>query len=114
MIREPSTVIAEQNRDAKLRGIFVNTGKAKCSIHESGLMVYQCLKRSPIFDLAYVTVDEIDLNAFAREGVLRSRDGTIDGDHSIRDVDFWIFNWHFITMAGCTLIRKVSLQTARP
>jgi FkbM family methyltransferase len=34
-------------------GIFYNSKKAVCSIYESGLMVYNCLKKSPFYNLTY-------------------------------------------------------------
>ncbi len=37
----------------KMRGIFYNSQRATCSIYESGLMVYNCLKSSPFFSLEY-------------------------------------------------------------
>jgi FkbM family methyltransferase len=37
----------------KLKGIFYNSKKAVCSIYESGLMVYNCLKKSNLYTLDY-------------------------------------------------------------
>jgi FkbM family methyltransferase len=37
----------------KKKGIFYNSKKATCSIYESGLMVYNCLKRSHMYELEY-------------------------------------------------------------
>lgn len=37
----------------KLKGIFYNSKKAICSIYESGLMVYNCLKQSQLYHLDY-------------------------------------------------------------
>ena len=63
----------------KPRGLFVNTRKAKCSIHESGSMSFDCIKNSKLYDIAYTEVDE---------------------DHnSIPDgFDFYVFNYHPIPM----------------
>jgi FkbM family methyltransferase len=36
-----------------LRGIYYNSKKALCSIHESGLMIYNCLKKNKMFNLTY-------------------------------------------------------------
>jgi FkbM family methyltransferase len=36
-----------------LKGIFYNSRKSTCSIYESGLMVYNCLKHSPFYSLSY-------------------------------------------------------------
>lgn len=35
------------------KGIFYNSKKSICSIYESGLMVYNCLKQSPLYSLIY-------------------------------------------------------------
>ena len=36
-----------------MKGIFYNSRKATCSIWESGIMVYNCLKQSPYYQLDY-------------------------------------------------------------
>ena len=64
---------------SKRSGLFVNTKKAKCSIHESGSMSYQCLKNATTFDLSYVEVD--DVNNVIPNGY-----------------DFYVFNYHPIPM----------------
>ena len=64
---------------SKFNGLFVNTKKAKCSIHESGDMSYQCLKNSAMFDLSYVEVD--------------SENNVIPNGY-----DFYVFNYHPIPM----------------
>ena len=60
------------------KGLFINTEKAKCSIHESGLMVYDCIKDSAKFDLDYIELRKDDLKIPA-------------------EYDFYFFNYHFIT-----------------
>jgi hypothetical protein len=62
-----------------LRGIFLNTPKAACSIHESGMMIYNALKSSDYYQLDYKEVDE------------NSR--TFDDKY-----DFVVFNYHPYTM----------------
>jgi hypothetical protein len=37
----------------KKKGIFYNSKKSMCSIYESGLMIYNCLNKSVIYDLEY-------------------------------------------------------------
>lgn len=64
---------------SKVSGLFVNTKKPKCSIHESGLMSYRCLKNSTKFDLSYVEVDDAD--------------NVIPNGY-----DFYVFNYHPIPM----------------
>jgi hypothetical protein len=60
------------------KGLFINTEKAKCSIYESGLMVYNCIKGSAQFSLDYTELLKNDL---------RINSG----------YDFYLFNYHFIT-----------------
>jgi hypothetical protein len=47
---------------SKKKGIFYNGKKAVCSIYESGVMVYNCLKDSNNYDLFYSEKEEFDLN----------------------------------------------------
>lgn len=62
-----------------LRGLFINNFKAKDSIYESGLMVYNCIKDSYTFSIDYKEVD---------------------ADHREIDFgyDFYFFNYHPTTM----------------
>ena len=41
-----------------MRGLFVNTEKALCSIHESGFAAYKTLSQSKEFTLEYCEVSE--------------------------------------------------------
>lgn len=83
-----------------LKGAFVNTGEANCSIFESGRMVYTCLNSSEIYSLDYFSLDKMDLPAFARDGSLIAPDADgVPREYAASDYDFWVFNWHFITMA---------------
>ena len=70
------------NQSAKYllpRGIFLNSVKANCSIYESGLMAYECLRLSHQYELDY---KEIDADC-----------------HGVGDYDFYVFNYHHATMA---------------
>ncbi|MHB0992499.1 MAG: glycosyltransferase [Burkholderiales bacterium] len=82
------------------RGVFINTAKANCSIYESGRMVYNCLKESDYHTLDYFSLDMLDVPALAGEGRIKpldkSQNDETDGTDSY---DFWVFNWHFLTMA---------------
>lgn len=82
------------------RGVFLNTAKASCSIYESGRMVYSCIKDSGFYDLDYLSLDMIDVPVLAAEGKIRRLDGfqSRESDDAV-SYDFWILNWHFITMA---------------
>ena len=61
-----------------LKGLFINTEKAVCSIHESGLMVFSCIKESAHYLLDYFELKKEDLNIPAT-------------------YDFYLFNYHFST-----------------
>ena len=65
--------------DSKPKGLFLNTSKANCSIHESGRMVFDCLKLSEKYELDY-----LELSAQKRE--------------IPTDYDFYAFNYHHATM----------------
>ncbi|HEY6064177.1 MAG TPA: hypothetical protein VIV35_11240 [Chitinophagaceae bacterium] len=60
------------------RGLFINTEKAVCSIHESGLMVFNCIKDSANYSLDYLELKKEELNIPAT-------------------YDFYLFNYHFST-----------------
>ena len=62
-----------------LKGLFVNTQIATCSIHESGIMAYKALKLSDNYELDYC---EVDLN----QRTISTR------------YDFYVFNYHPTTM----------------
>lgn len=82
----------------KPRGVFINTAKATCSIHESGRMVYACLERCEDVSLDYYSLDMLDVDALSATGRLLLKPGV--AAEAPRDAyDFWVFNWHFITMA---------------
>ena len=82
----------------RLVGAFINAHPAQCSIFESGAMVAGCLENSPHYDLHCTSLAEIDLDAL-RAGRLQSRSDAPPRLFPSR-FDFWVFNWHFITMAG--------------
>ena len=63
--------------NGKPRGIFVNAQKANCSIYESGVMVYQCLKLSDKYSLDYMEIDPHNLK--------------------LNKYDFYFFNYHHAT-----------------
>ncbi|OQW92753.1 MAG: hypothetical protein BWK78_00705 [Thiotrichaceae bacterium IS1] len=62
-------------------GIFINTAKANCSIHESGKMAYQSLVLSDRYELGYVEIDQKSPNI-----------------NLPKQCDFFVFNYHHITM----------------
>ena len=62
------------------RGLFLNPVKANCSIHESGRMIYDCLKLGPRFQLDYQEV-------------------SAESNQVAPDYDFYLFNYHHATMA---------------
>ena len=62
-----------------LKGLFLNSKSAQCSIHESGKMVYKALLLSSNYILDYMEIDEKD-RAFSDK------------------YDFYVFNYHKFTM----------------
>src|SRR3989338_1218500 len=62
-----------------IKGLFINTKKANCSIHESGTMAYNALKLGNSYLLEYTEVDE--------------HFHTISAQY-----DFYVFNYHHWTM----------------
>ncbi len=61
-----------------MRGLFINTEKAVCSIHESGLMVFNCIKNSHLYSLDYFELSPKNLGISTQ-------------------YDFYLFNYHFST-----------------
>ncbi|MHB8473436.1 MAG: glycosyltransferase family 4 protein [Gammaproteobacteria bacterium] len=82
------------------RGVFINTAQANCSIYESGRMVYNCISGSDYHTLDYFSLDMLDVPLLVAEGRVKPINRS-QGDESdlAGDYDFWVFNWHFITMA---------------
>jgi hypothetical protein len=62
-----------------MKGLFINSKKAKDSIYESGYMVYRALLCSDKFDLEYVEID--------------TKEREISSGY-----DFYVFNYHMVTM----------------
>src|ERR1017187_5529712 len=58
-----------------LRGLFLNTIKENCSIHESGVMCYNCLKGSDNYHLDYVEISSENRSICV-------------------NYDFFVFNYH--------------------
>jgi hypothetical protein len=82
------------------RGVFINTVRAICSIHESGVKVYSAIAKGDGYELDYYSMDMLDLDALAKKGEVRLNNAA--GQHATQPqdhYDFWVFNWHFITMA---------------
>jgi glycosyltransferase involved in cell wall biosynthesis len=63
----------------KPRGVFLNPEKAQCSIHESGVMAWECLKDNPAYEMDY-----LELSATSQQ---------IPWGY-----DFYLFNYHHFTM----------------
>jgi FkbM family methyltransferase len=63
----------------QLRGLFLNTEKAVCSIYESGKMAYECLILSKMYQLDYQELSKTNRNIST-------------------EYDFYIFNYHWVTM----------------
>jgi hypothetical protein len=83
------------------RGVFINTATANCSIYESGRMIYGCIKGSKDFDIDYFSLDTIDVSLFATEGRIKPLGDMLVGKQDrLGRYDFWVFNWHPVTMAS--------------
>lgn len=81
-----------------LRGAFINTEPALCSIHESGRQVFECIVRSATYDLDYIDFHEIDQARLAADGELHLKPG-LQRDKVQPVYDFWVLNYHNATMA---------------
>jgi hypothetical protein len=80
------------------RGVFINSLKANCSIHESGLMIYDILKESDNYTLDYVETDSrlTNYNKQAKP-----------------PYNFHIINWHPHTLAiSQNLMTRFSVRIA--
>jgi radical SAM superfamily enzyme YgiQ (UPF0313 family) len=76
--------------NGKPRGIFINAPKANCSIYESGVMVYNCLKLSDKYSIDYTEIDPRNLK--------------------LDKYDFYFFNYHHATMnfIDTSTVRRLS------
>lgn len=73
-----------------MNGLFLNSQKAQCSIHESGKMIYNALKLSTAYKLDYV---EVGANS-----------------RTIPDTyDFYVFNYHPYTMGWLDTLKIKNL-----
>src|SRR5574344_173565 len=62
-----------------MKGLFINSKAKKCSIHESGLMIFDCLKQCNIIDFDYIEIDK-------------------DNRKIPLGYDTYLFNYHYETM----------------
>ena len=67
------------NNFNQIKGLFLNTKKASCSIYESGLMIYKALILSELYHLDYLEIDQNDCNISDK-------------------YDFYVFNYHHTAM----------------
>lgn len=78
-INSQSKIETNRSPSPMPRGIFINPREAKCSIYESGRMMYKALLLSDKYELDYIEVDK--------------------DKRSIPDAyDFYVFNYHHTTM----------------
>lgn len=75
-----------------MKGIFVNTKKANCSIHSSGKMIYEVINGSADYSLDYIEIDQLDIDSL-HNGIIYSSVHTVQSSY-----DFYIFNYHHYTM----------------
>jgi len=75
-----------------MKGIFVNTERANCSIFSSGEMLYNAITSPDDYQLDYVEIDQLDIDAL-HQGTIKSQTKNLDTNY-----DFYIFNYHHYTM----------------
>lgn len=85
---------------AVARGVFINTAEESCSIFESGRMVYNCINASKLHKLDYFSLDQLDVEALTSRGKIQLRQQLDHEPVDVGNYDYWVFNWHFITMAS--------------
>ena len=71
--------VTSRSTNKKPRGVFLNSVKANCSIHESGKMAYQSLLISDRYNLDYLEISR-------------------DSYNIPQNYDFYLFNYHHVTM----------------
>ena len=76
------------------RGLFLNPKEPTCSIYESGRMSFDCLRRSERFSIEYQEIDAQHRN--------------LPGGY-----DFYVFNYHDVTMAWLDLGRLGRLSAPK-
>ena len=79
---------SDPDHSARLKGLFLNTKKARCSIFESGVMAYKCLILSQRYALDYQEVD------FKNRRIPRG-------------YDFYVLNYHDTTSMSWLDTRSV-------
>jgi len=62
-------------------------------------MVFDCLRDSSQYSLDYITLDEIDLEYFAKHSKFRLKKVLKVPTDGPSEYDFWIVNYHPYTMA---------------
>lgn len=70
-------------------GLFINTRRSQCSIYESGRMFYHSIL-SDEYRVDYVEVQHLDKT--------KLHSGIISCDNLLESYDFYIFNYHPLTM----------------
>jgi hypothetical protein len=72
-----------------MRGLFINTRKAQCSIYSSGQMIHKFLQSNE-WKLEYVEIDKLSVSEL--------HNGRIVAEGYDETYDFYIFNYHPWTM----------------
>lgn len=81
--------------------LFINTKKAQCSIYEAGKMFFKSIVSSE-FSFTYIEIDKLDKEKLYN-GIVQSGD-------DIRNFDYYIFNYHPITMRNVEGIDSSKLK----
>jgi hypothetical protein len=76
----------------QLKGLFLNTKRASCSIYESGLMIYKALSLSALYHLDYLEIDQDDCNISSK-------------------YDFYVFNYHHTAMGWLDTSKIIRIKS---
>ncbi len=86
-------------KQTPLRGLFVNTAKEQCSIHESGNMVLNALLGDQRIKLDYVEIRREDYHGLDSKDFLKKISNDYGAEIDSDAYDFTIVNYHHFTMA---------------
>ncbi|WP_137128563.1 hypothetical protein [Rhizobium sp. FY34] len=90
----PSAAITQK----PLRGLFINTAKEQCSIHESGNMALSALLDEPRIRLDYVEIRREDYHSLDSKDFLKKISKDYGTEIDSGSYDFTVVNYHHFTM----------------
>ncbi|MCY1669392.1 hypothetical protein [Rhizobium sp. SL86] len=86
-------------RQTPLRGLFVNTAKEQCSIHESGNMVLSSLLSDSAIKIDYLEIKRHDYHNLDAQDFLKKISADYGAEIDASSYDFTVVNYHHFTMA---------------